>query len=239
MDWNLKGGVIIIGSLLWQDYLKEPSDNIRKRWREAHLDLKNALYVKVPIRYGRLSGKDKKIPTMVFSNEMESRKGFGYVIPFKKNINNKDELLCETISLSTAEGMNGNLVQNWGVLAYLFNKKIIKDNFQEEIRSFFLTRKNSSYNIEDYKVSKEEKSCISDSLELDIEWIEPVLPSDSKKLDKFHFLLATSTKPDLKKPPIEKIAELITLDSERRYFLNNLINGIITSEDYEIARLLK
>lgn len=30
---DLKGGVLIIGSLLWQDYLDKPGDDIRKNWR--------------------------------------------------------------------------------------------------------------------------------------------------------------------------------------------------------------
>lgn len=53
---GLKGGVLIIGSLLWQDSSTDvPGDNLRKRWRTEHLDMNHKVAVKVPIRYGRYS----------------------------------------------------------------------------------------------------------------------------------------------------------------------------------------
>src|SRR3990172_3402096 len=123
MNWDLSGGVIIIGSLLWQNYLKEEGDNIRLNWRNCHLDIESKIPVRVPIRYGRKSASG--IMTMVFSNRMAKRSGFGYVIPLKRKINNRDELLSECTALSTAEGMKGNFIASWGgVLAYLLNDSI-------------------------------------------------------------------------------------------------------------------
>ena len=102
MNWNLKGGVIIIGSLLWQDYLNQKDDNVRLTWRNSYLDIENKIPVRVPIRYGRKSNSG--IMTMVFSNRMAKRNGFGYVVPFNKPINNSDELLTKCRALSRAEG---------------------------------------------------------------------------------------------------------------------------------------
>lgn len=53
----LNGGVLIIGSLLWQDDSSaQPGDQARKHWRETFLvDKSNRLHVKAPIRYGRYS----------------------------------------------------------------------------------------------------------------------------------------------------------------------------------------
>ena len=100
MKWNLKGGVIIIGSLLWQDYLNEEDDKVRLNWRTLHLEYERRILVKLPIRYGRLSTKlGNVVTTMVFSNKMKNKKGLGYVIPFKKMINNQDDLLFETYAL--------------------------------------------------------------------------------------------------------------------------------------------
>lgn len=53
--FNLKGGVLIIGSLLWQDYLNKLGDDIRKTWRVKHLLVDSKIMISVPIRYGRYS----------------------------------------------------------------------------------------------------------------------------------------------------------------------------------------
>jgi hypothetical protein len=236
MNWNFKGGVIIIGSLLWQDYLEKEGDDIRANWRNAHLDLANKIPVKVPIRYGRRS--QSSIMTMVFSNRMATKTGFGYVVPFKRRINCKDELLCEAYALSAAEGMKGNFVRSWGVLAYLLNESRMDENQRKEIVAFFRRqRRNAQFDIKDYKVGKE-RSCISKSLKLDINWVAPVSGNDQHKIDEFHFLLATATKPDNKLPTYQEVAQTIKDDKQRRYFINNLINGIITHDDFEIAKLL-
>ena len=235
MSWNLKGGVIIIGSLFWQDYLGKQGDDIRASWRTAHLDLNNKIPVKVPIRYGRKSRSN--IMTMVFSNRMARKTGFGYVVPFKRMINNKDELLCEAMALSAAEGMKGNFVCSWGVLAYLLNDSIIDVNKKKEIVKLFWQRRNVQFDINEYKVGRE-RSCISKSLKLDINWVAPVSGNDKQQIDEFHFLFATATKPDNKLPSHKEIAQTIKADIQRKYFINNLINGIITHNDFEIAKLL-
>ena len=54
---KLKGGVILIGSLYWQDDLKK-NDNIRKEWRDTSLDIEKSILAKLPIRYGRYSNND-------------------------------------------------------------------------------------------------------------------------------------------------------------------------------------
>ena len=140
---NIKSGVLIIGSLFWQDYLNKKGDNIRLNWRNSRLDFEKRIHVKVPIRYGRISSS--KIPTMVFSNSMKDKLGFGYLVPFKKIIRDENELLNETLALSTAEGMRENFVTSWGVLAYLFNEEKISKDIRSEIVKFFKERKKSKF----------------------------------------------------------------------------------------------
>lgn len=235
MNWNMKGGVIIIGSLLWQDYLENEGDNIRLNWRNNHLDIENKIPIKVPIRYGRRSSSN--IMTMVFSNRMANKNGFGYVVPFKKKINNQDELLCEVIALSAAEGMKGKFVSSWGILAYLLNNSIIEADKKKEILKLFKQRRNAGFDLHEYKVGRE-RSCITKSSKLDINWVIPILESDKSKINELHFLLATATKPMKNIPSIEEIADTIKLDKKRKYFINNLTNGIITYNDFEISKLL-
>jgi hypothetical protein len=236
MNWNLRGGVIIIGSLLWQDHLEKVNDNIRRDWRNSHLDIDNKIPVKVPIRYGRKSKSN--IMTMVFSNRMARRLGFGYVVPFKKNINDQDELLHECIALSKAEGMKGKLVASWGgVLAYLLNDTIIEGHTKKEIIRLFKQQKDEELNVFEYKVGRE-RSCVTKSLKLNINWVAPILEKDKNRIDMLHFLLATATKPMNMIPTYKEIAETIGLDQERNYFINNLTNGILTADDFEIAKYL-
>lgn len=235
MNWNLQSGVIIIGSLLWQDYLEKEGDNIRLNWRNSNLDINNRISIKVPIRYGRISKSG--IPTMVYSNRMKNKLGFGYAIPLKKLINNLEELTCESVALSAAEGMKGNFVRSWGVLTYLLNDKKIEPNQRNEIIKFFIKRKNSKFEVNEYKVTPE-KSCITESLKLNVNWVEPILESDAEKLNKFDFLMATATKPKNKLLTYKEIAHGIKSDNDRKYFINNLSNGIITNEDFNISKLL-
>jgi len=175
--------------------------------------------------------------TMVFSNRMARENGFGYVVPFTKEINSKDELLREALALSNAEGMKENFVCSWGVLAYLLNDSIIGVEQKREIVKLFRQRKNGKFDILEYKVGRE-RSCVTKSLKLDINWVVPILDRDRQKVDEFHFLLATATKPMDRIPSTKEIAETIKSDSERKYFINNLINGIITYNDFEISKFL-
>ena len=128
---NIKGGVMIMGSLLWQSHLKtEKNDNIRSDWRNNHLSIDEKILVKIPIRYGRLS--QSNIYTMVLSNNCCKKKnGTGYIVPFKnKNISTLEELMSESTAISIAEGMKGHFVSKergteniWCSLGILFNPK--------------------------------------------------------------------------------------------------------------------
>lgn len=237
MSWNLKGGVIIIGSLLWQDHLRKVGDDIRLNWRNSHLDNKNKIPVKVPIRYGRESTEG--IMTMIFSNRMSKKSGFAYVVPLKSTINNQDELLCECVALSQAEGMNKNLVAPWGAIAYLLNDSTIEASVKKEIIKLFRQKKNDDVDTHEFRIGKE-RTCITKSLRLNINWVAPILSSDKAKIDEFHFLLATPTKPRPLDsiPTYDRIAETIKSDTTRKYFMNNLSHGIITYDDFEIAKRL-
>ena len=121
---NMKGGVIIIGSLLWQDNLNG-NDNLRKKWRDTYLDIQQKVLVKLPIRYGRYSLKSNTY-TMVFSNNCAKNKtlGTGYIVPLKrKPIQNIETIIDEAEKMSEAEGMNKNFIagnsEKWGVMAII------------------------------------------------------------------------------------------------------------------------
>jgi len=62
----MKGGVVIIGSLLWQDgSTHEPWKPVRKEWRDNYLKPKeNYIPIKFPIRYGRYS-ENNEFPVQI------------------------------------------------------------------------------------------------------------------------------------------------------------------------------
>ena len=104
---RLNGGVIIIGSLLWQhDLCPEKFDNVRRSWRNAALILDEKILVKLPIRYGRYS--KGSIYTMVFSTRCEKtqRLGtgaalYGKYLRTRRNIR-EEYIVSEQIPASTA-----------------------------------------------------------------------------------------------------------------------------------------
>ena len=172
---KLNGGVIIIGSLLWQNDLNKKGDNIRKTWRENSLDLQNKILAKLPIRYGKYSKSG--IYTMVFSTNCERRNtlGMGYIIPLKRNpINNLDIIISEVGKVSKAEGMNkkfvGGNTELWGSMGIIINNEKLKKNLKEEIlkkwKENFQTD-GGGKDAGDYKIGNEKRS-ISNNGELRI-----------------------------------------------------------------------
>jgi hypothetical protein len=116
MDYNLNGGVLIIGSLFWQDDLDQTKkDRLRKKWRSDRLIMDKSIKVSVPIRYGRFSGSQEKgnlTYTMVFDSSLPKEKfGKAKAVPFKKSLSNWNELRVEVGALSGAEGTGKDFIK--------------------------------------------------------------------------------------------------------------------------------
>ncbi len=248
-DWNLKGGVIIIGSLLWEDHLNNQK-NIRKNWRNYHLDKRSKIMVRLPITYGRYSNNG--IYTMVFSNNCQRYKnlGTGYIFPFKSNpINNFRQLLYKAKAMSKAEGMNGRFCgitsngEIWGKMGILFNNSKIDKKIKDDILSSWEAKISSSSkgrHSGDFKFLRNEKSCITNKGELDINWVNPLDNRDLKKVSSFDFLISAVTKPKHNSgnmdhyPNVKEIAVSVNRDTQRFYFINNVKTGITTFQDIAI-----
>src|SRR4030042_1351843 len=100
MYMTLNGGVIIIGSLLW--------DEKRKSWRNERLSENEKISVYLPIRYGRQSESRHNTYTMVFSNACYSKQyglGTGWIIPIKTKIHTFIDLETEARKMGIAEGL--------------------------------------------------------------------------------------------------------------------------------------
>src|SRR5260370_2575590 len=111
----LQAGVLIIGSLLWDQKKKRP------RWRTQRLNEAAAKPVAVPIRYGRFSD-NRQAYTMVFSKlcYRHTHLGQAVIVPFLTPIESFDGLQQEVDFLATAEGLDGNW--EWGAVGLLIRR---------------------------------------------------------------------------------------------------------------------
>ena len=240
--FNFKGGVLIIGSLLWQDYLNKLGDDIRKTWRAKHLLTDNKIMVSAPIRYGRYSGNsNSKIYTITFSKTVSKKKfGTGYFVPFSKPyITTKAELLNEATALSEAEGMKGDFVGKWGTLGILFNDTKINKLLKADLTAFWKSKvvEKNKFNSSSYKVSDREIPSIKANGLLNFSWIKPVDSRQKELLNSYDFILATATLPT-EYPKLKKLSENVQADKSRFYFVENYKSGITTFQDIAIINSL-
>lgn len=231
----MKGAVIVIGSLLWENEensLDKDQGKLRTKWRE-NLALEKKISIRVPIRYGRKSRNRQDTYTMVFSNSVTDL-GTGFLIPFMKEISSFDELKEQAFDLSKAEGISTErypkrLISSWGAVAIQFNKKRsdILSNFQESWHKEFNNFENQSYRI------GSEEPAITKNGELNFEINFP---------DEIDYIFATPLKPIISEyPTISKIAEAIN-ESKPKYDIyvrENFNNGIRVLNDIELLELIK
>jgi len=233
-------GILVIGSLFWER--KEHRTN----WRNSRLDMDNKIYVKVPIRYGKISSLRNNTYTMVFSESChdERKLGTAIVLPCKNPISNRQDIINEAKALWNAEQKEDRQIKDqisakWGTVGILKNP--LKD-YPSEILSDW----KKFYNPREFRQVKFlmcEKRPISNDGILNINW--PRLVSDDSPI-KFDFILATVTAPTLQKeilhkryPNPEEIAqEWIRVQKEVDYFINNWNYGIRTFQDKEILEEL-
>lgn len=239
MKYPLRGGSLIIGSLYWQDYLKEEGDDIRKNWRNSNLNMNSVIDVPVAIRYGRFSGSEKKknqTYTMVFDSKLPVMNyGIGKVVPFTKNIDTITELLEKAKSMSYAEGMGDDyLIKGstaWCVCGISFNPEFNakhKEEILENWKSAMLENKNgySEFlkNSNNYGLSQYGEFLFD-------------FPGEASELD---LLIAMATKPKNRAGVMNlTITEISRFVSNRNYFFRNIESGISTFQDNDVIDYLK
>jgi len=243
---DIKIGVIVIGSLLW-DLTDE-----RKKW-QAELSLEEKIRVKMPIRYGRLSSESRKNTySMVFSNEINNEKmtGFAFVIPYKRHIQSNEEFIKQMKLISKAEGISDNRIcKSWGTVCISINpfidplkKDEISLAWNNLVKSTKenLTTSQREPAIEKFGEMSERKS-IDENWNLTIDIDDPY----KNELKQFDCLIATSNAVRLNEqneniyPNAKQIAKAIRENEYYTYFLNNRKNGISTFQDKKIAKILK
>jgi len=244
-NFNIKGGALIIGSLLWQDHLENKNeDNIRKLWRDRHLLISHKIMVKTPIRYGRLSNSD--IYTMTFSNSVAKNKmGTGYFVPFQQTpIATFNDLVNQSKEISVAEGMKGKFIKKtkvgeiWCVLGILINPKTVDIDKAKAIYKEWkkILDNEGGFNSKDFKQGRE-KSCFDSSGKLNFDWPKALDKRDEEILNSYDFIIATGTKPT-KYPNVDELEAKVQADKTRYYFIENYKSGITTFQDFEVINKL-
>lgn len=230
---SLKGGVIIIGSLLWDTKTK------RQNWRGNDLCYENRFQVYLPIRYGRCSRGRDHTYTMVFSTICYSRGyglGTGWILPIKTEINSFNDLKKEAQKMGRAEYLSDGLSSNWGAVALLLNpNKEINNVFKVEWKKL-MAKRLSNHPIFTKKLKSEESSIGRNGF-LTIRWPGEVIPKN--RIEELDFLIATAIKPTLvngRYPTTYQIADAMSRKKYYVYFLKNRQHKITTFQDERILR---
>ena len=242
---EIKIGVIIIGSLLWETTEK------RINWRKG-LNIQEKLLVPLPIRYGRQSLKNRKgTYTMVFSNKINQPNtlGKGFVIPFKNTISTEDDFIRLMMNLSDAEGISeSKICASWGTVCLIANP-FIENNKRKEVLLWWhrlvdttkrgLTPNQREPDLKNFGELTEEKS-INNNWELTIN-LDKLFENEVKNFD---ILIATSNAVRLKDdinsyPTTKQIAKAINDSKHYEYFLRNTQHLIRTFQDKKIAKIIK
>ncbi len=229
----MKIGVLIIGSLYWDD---TPH---RDEWRRERLCLEAQQPVQAPIRYGRRSASRGCSYTMVFSTSLRNDQfGRAIVIPCKSQ-----DIIKEAECLWTAETPDGNNAKGcisaaWGRVALLENPdRPIPDEERERWtqRVALEPRYGQLMNS-----AIDEVAVVDQSGLLKIPWPR----SEDGTTPMVNVLLATATNPTLDGhcyPPAQRIANAWRTPKGRKhvdYFCRNRTHGITTFQDVEIKDLL-
>lgn len=231
---NFKGGIIIIGSLIWD------TTPIREKWRRAafkSIDKK----VKIPakIRYGRESTSRANTYSMILSNHPSTKYGQALILELADSIKNFKALQTQAFALAAAEGIcddlsKPTLTKKWGAIGILFNPNIDKKDtmnasfIKDKWKQLYSVQK-IQVNPEEYVLDQGENPVITRDGFLTIDWVS--------EMNDFDFLLVTTTRPNTDR--ILSAVEIGTRMNEKKYwtyFDKNRENEIYTFQDQEIER---
>ncbi|PTW63179.1 hypothetical protein C8N35_1011230 [Breoghania corrubedonensis] len=216
----MKCGILIIGSLYWDDA------NGRADWRKDRLSTSASIPVRAPIYYGRKSRSRGDTYTMTFRGNDPS--GVATLVPCLREIERIEDLKDEAAALWKAEApqsRSGAIGSGWGCVGALLGS----DEARESL--------GRAWNAHFRKIRGEGLSVVGPGGELDLAWPETVTgqPAD------MDIILATATLPEAEPPTAQTLADawLGQNGGYERYFLENIRHGIRTVHDLEIWRCIE
>lgn len=219
----LNAGVVLIGSLLWQDDGNNGEKDLRKDWRlntfESNSTGLHKMLVLFPIRYGRMSSGN--VYTMVVSSELcqpgGSLNGFGHAVLLKVKfqLRSMQDVLQLAYSLAQAEGITcgaevirpKNKRLGWAFISYALNfKKQVDEQTKTALDKFWAPKASEIFiktrkpYYQNFKVDSEKNSIINSSgrlIFLESYWLTGY-GSDHFLMQELDILLTTVTQPRLK-----------------------------------------
>lgn len=254
---KIKGGVIIIGSLFWENESNAIQDGEskalagkREEWRKIFLNLdpNKKETPKLPIRYGRCSPSRKCTYTMVFSSLALNTQSVGLVIPYKSEIDFSNYLHFERQAkiLADVEGISkdndNRLRKSWGCIGIYIKPKSVHspviNNHWDNLRM----TDNEYTNLNPAKIRFPELEKDGDYSLLDKNYR---LKSEIKINTEIDFLFFTYIKAEHRNkdkhkryPTPQEIAEEINRSGYKTYFEENVKSGIETYQDIDIKLLI-
>ncbi|MBV7270663.1 hypothetical protein [Winogradskyella luteola] len=226
-----KGGVLIVGSLLWE------RSEIRSKWRRESLRITNRVNIKAPIRYGRISESRYDTYTMVLSSKCNSKNDIGRAVfvPFLNDRLSIERIIEESKFMIDAERNKvkdfNRLNWGWGCVGIVINPKHFKNDELKNLLNTWSENYSRGFDPQQYKIG-DEVPIINSGGVLNITW--------DNKIDDYDFFIATVTKPNVKAYPTEEvIANLMIENNYFDYFENNINNAISTFQDKNIELILK
>jgi hypothetical protein len=217
----MKCGILIIGSLLWDEDTAG-----RPEWRTARLNVANRLTACAPFYYGRRSTSRANTFTMAFGDDVPFAQGA--LVPCINDFQSPADLIIEASHLWKAEAPGaawGTLSANWGAVGAIFRPGLDNIDIKREW-ALHLTK------------GKVQCPPIIDANGLShIPW--PKMSSGD--LVDFDVILLTATKADTKRPTPQDIADawLAQDEGHEKYFFLNVQHDIRTPDDLEIWAAIK
>jgi hypothetical protein len=241
---NLSVGILIIGSLYWDD------EGGRDRWRRWRINAERKWTVKAPIRYGRQSDKRGKTYTMVFSQLAPSEFGHALVAECRRSIRVEDDLIAEAKWLWAAEkkevpltengALPSSIAEGWGSVALLLRPGgCVQSPLQALVkRSVSNVPQQLLDRWSQISSQRDDDLMITDRGILDIGWPHQTDGGGPVPLD---ILMATTNRPTGRGiPDAQSIADAWNARPNfRNYFDANQETGILTFQDSDIKRYLR
>jgi hypothetical protein len=240
---GLRGGILVIGSLLWeneQNALDKAQGILRSQWRSKWLDVGKAISIKCPIRYGRVSQSRKNTCTMLFSNSTPA-KGNAILVPFKEAALVDEQfsgITEQLLDLARAEGISKEgevfLFKNWGTIALCITPQLkqTRPETAKKLEDWWVPQFKGMLKPQTYRVNGTEQSSVTAEAFINF----PIEP-DNPELDYFFCTPVILERTDY--PSSEEIAQRIKKSGYDIYFLENRKHGITTFQDNEILQVLQ
>lgn len=231
---KFRAGVLIIGSLLWDN-------DQRDRWRGERLNMAAAVGVRAQIRYGRLSRAVGRAGQYTMTFSTSAAFGAAYVVPCRKPLVNPEDLFEEAQHLALAEGFSdADFWPDWGAVTLLLRERNAQmSDIMRAWPRYFEARVDADHRVQT-TCGPGELPQIDDRGFLRVEWPLDLERGESAACD---MLLATANEPSIAKgryaSPSEIADSLVNAAHQASYFCNNVFRGIRTFQDVEIWNELR